>query len=174
MIKKYLNKTSTSVLFIMIIGFIFGIFSTNTIGKLELNVIKNNSSIVKTFINAFTLNYWYLFIIWFLAFIPLGFVIIYFITFFKSCLTGIIFGICLKASAIFGIYQFVGFSILEILILFPTLLYLSSKSINLNFEGKRRMLSNGEDYFNVLIKVTILIIIYAILSCIKMTILEVQ
>ena len=106
MIKKYLNKTSISVLFVMIIGFIFGIFSTNTIGKLELNVIKNNSSIVKTFINAFTLNYWYLFIIWFLAFIPLGFVIIYFITFFKSCLTGIIFGICLKASAIFGIYQF--------------------------------------------------------------------
>ena len=158
----------------MIIGFIFGIFSTNTIGKLDLNIIKNDSNIIKIFINAFTLNYWYLFIIWFLGFIPIGFVITYFITFFKSCLTGITFGICLKASAVFGIYQFIGFSILEILIIFPTLLYLSSKSINQNFEGNRRMLSKGEDYFNVIVKVTILIILYAILSCLKMTILEVQ
>ena len=174
MIKKYLNKTSISVLFIMIIGFIFGIFSTNTIGKLDLNIIKNDSNIIKIFINAFTLNYWYLFTIWFLGFIPIGFVIAYFITFFKSCLTGITFGICLKASAIFGIYQFIGFCILEIIIIFPTLLYLTTKSINLNFEGKRSMFSNTENYFNVLIKVTILIIIYAILSCIKMTILEVK
>ena len=174
MIKKYLNKTAISVLFIIIIGFIFGIFSTNTINKLDINVVKNNSNIIKIFINAFTINYWYLFIIWFLGFIPFGFIFSYFITFFKSCLCGITFGICLKASAIFGIAQFITFSILELFIIFPTLLYLSSKSINLNFEGKRNLILNGEQYFNTLIKVTVLIILYAILSCIKMTILEVK
>ena len=174
LIKKKLSKTTFSVLLFCLLGFIFGIFSTNTLDKLEIDLLKNDSNIIKTFLNAFTINYWYLFIIWFLGLIPLGFIITYFISFFKSCLIGITFGICLKASAIFGFYQFISFSVLELLIIIPTTVYIASKSININIGGKIELMSKGNEYFNVLIKTTILIIIYAILSCLKMTLLEVK
>ena len=157
------TKTVLSIIITIIIGFLIGIFSTNTLPK---TVFEHNSS--------FSLNYWYFFVLWFFGMIPFGFCLSYFITFFKSFMIGVTLGVCLKSSAMFGIMQFITYAILEGIIILPTLIYLANKSIKFSINGRRTFNDTGQKYFNVLVRVTIVIMIYALLTCLKMTFLEVQ
>ena len=74
----------------------------------------------------------------------------------------------------FGIMQFITYAILEGIIILPTLIYLANKSIKFSIDGRRTFNDTGQEYFNVLVRVTIVIMIYALLTCLKMTFLEVQ
>jgi hypothetical protein len=87
---------------------------------------------------------------------------------------GVTLGVCLKSSAMFGIMQFITYAILEGIIILPTLIYLANKSIKFSINGRRTFNDTGQKYFNVLVRVTIVIMIYALLTCLKMTFLEVQ
>lgn len=162
------NKIIILLLFIVISGMFIGIFSTNNIKNVNIKIIKKNLSYLKIFLNAFTLNYWYFFLIWFFGLIPFGFIINCFITFFKSFSLGVTLGICLKASAIFGIKEFLSFCFLELLIIIPLLIfttYQSFKIIN-NQQYKKQ-------YLNQIFITTFIIILFAILTCLKMTFMEV-
>ena len=122
-LKNKLSKTNVIIIFVIIFGFFIGIFSTNTLSKLEISIENNlTKSYFEIFLNAFTTNYWYLFIIWFLGMIPFSFIISLFITFFKSFITGVTLGVFLKNSAVVGIFKFLSFSILEILIIIPLII----------------------------------------------------
>lgn len=172
--KIKINKIVTSILFIIVIGVLIGILSTNKLEKINITISNNNEKYLKIFLNSFSLNFWYLFLIWFIGMIPLGFIFDYLIIFVKSFTIGITLGICLKSSAIFGIKEFITFAILELIIVVPSLIFLGNKSISFSLNGKNNLSINRNDYFNVLIKITIITIIYAILSCLKMTFMEVK
>ena len=169
-----LSKTVLSIIVTIIIGFLIGIFSTNTLPKTIYEINEEKKSYVQIFLNSFSLNYWYFFVLWFFGMIPFGFCLSYFIIFFKSFMIGVTLGVCLKSSAIFGIMQFITYAILEGIIIIPTLIYLANKSIKFSINGRRTFSDTGQKYFNVLVKVTIIIAIYALLTCLKMTFLEVQ
>lgn len=172
-LKNKLSKTNVIIIFVIIFGFFIGIFSTNTLSKLEISIENNlTKSYFEIFLNAFTTNYWYLFIIWFLGLIPFSFIISLFITFFKSFITGVTLGVFLKNSAVVGIFKFLSFSILEILIIIPLIIYLTTKSIAYSLNKFNPITLNNESYFNVLFKTTIFTIIYAILTCIRIALLE--
>lgn len=173
MYKLPFNKITNSIIFVIITGFVIGILSTNKIDEILIQITYEKKSYVKVFLNAFSFNFWYLFIIWFLGMIPIGFIFTYIIVFIKSNFIGIIFGICLKSSAIFGIKEFILYSIFELIIIIPTLIYLSYQSTNNCFRVLTKS-SYNNNYFNILIKTIIIIIIYSILTCLKMTFLEVK
>ena len=125
------TKTVLSIIMTIIIGFLIGIFSTNTLPKTVYEIDEEKKSYVQIFLNSFSLNYWYFFVLWFYA-------------------------------------------ILEGIIILPTLIYLANKSIKFSINGRRTFNDTGQKYFNVLVRVTIVIMIYALLTCFKMTFLEVQ
>lgn len=165
------NFIFITILMTIIFGFLIGMLSTNKLSKEYYSVERLDKSYVQIFINAFTLNYWYFFLLWLLGLMPFGFIIAYFIVFFKSFMTGVTLGICLKSTGVFGIIHFFKYGVLEMIIILPILLYVGYKSIALSFEGKNKM-TNGINYFNVILITTILIIIYALCACIKFNALE--
>jgi len=87
-VKKFFQirptKTVLSIIITIIIGFLIGIFSTNTLPKTVYEIDEEKKSYVQIFLNSFSLNYWYFFVLWFFGMIPFGFCLSYFITFFKS------------------------------------------------------------------------------------------
>lgn len=170
--RKKFSRTTFTIIFTIITGILIGIFSTNTIDKKIYEVHEVTKNYLQLFLNAFSLNYWYFFILWFLGLIPLGFFLSYFITFFKSFMIGVTLGICLKSSAIFGTKIFISYALFELLIIIPLLTYVAKKSIHYSLVGRNSFNENGTKYFKVLVKTTIFIIIYAILVAIRMTILE--
>lgn len=172
-LKKRLSKINILIIFVILFGFFIGIFSTNTLAKLEITIDTDKTkSYFEIFLNAFTTNYWYFFVIWFLGMIPFSFIFSLFITFFKSFITGVTCGVFLKNSAVIGVFKFLSFSILEIFIIIPIIIYLTTKSITYSFNKFNPIALNNESYFNVLFKVTIFTIIYALLTCIKVALLE--
>lgn len=172
--KLKISKVTFSVIVTIFIGMIIGVISTSTLKNLDYQIVNSSKSYVKIFLNAFSLNYWYFFVLWIFGMIPLGFCLSYFVTFFKSFMMGVTLAICLKSSALFGIVEFVGYIFLDGLILIPTLIYLATASINFSLIGKSNYQRNPNQYFGKLLKVTIIIIIYAILTSLKMTFLEVS
>ncbi len=177
MLKKTIKKTNKlifSIILFLTIGIIIGVITTNNLKGIDYEIVKSDKSYLEIFLNSFSLNYWYLFIIWFFGLVPIGFIIDYFIVFFKGYILGITIGVALKSVSVIGIFMFLKFSFLEILIIIPTLIYLANKSIKNSFVGRRILEKSNENYFNVLVKVTIIIIIFAILTCIKFTTLEAQ
>lgn len=171
---KKLSKINISVIVTIFIGIMIGIVSTSTLKDLDYSIVNSEKNYVRVFLNSFSLNYWYFFIIWIFGMIPLGFCVSYFITFFKSFMIGITMAICIKSSALFGIVEFITFLCTDIIIIIPLLIYISSASINFSLMGRRIYQNNPNLYFSKLIKVTIIIIIYAILTSLKMTFLEVN
>ncbi len=166
------NFIFISVLMTVFLGFLIGILATNNLDKENYAIERLDKPYVQIFINAFTLNYWYFFILWLLGLMALGFIFAYFIVFFKSFMTGITFGICLKSMGVFGVVQFAKYGLLELLIILPVLFFTSYKSISLSLEGKNRIGKSG-NYFKVILITTIFIVIYALLVCIKFNTLEV-
>lgn len=165
------NFIFITILMTILFGFLIGMLSTNKLAKEYYSVERLDKSYVQIFINAFTLNYWYFFLLWLLGLMAFGFILSYFIIFFKSFMTGVTFGICLKSTGVFGIVHFLKYGVLEIVIILPILLYVGYKSISLSFEGKNKLMKGG-NYFNVILIATILIVVYALLVCIKLNALE--
>ena len=77
------TKTVLSIIITIIIGFLIGIFSTNTLPKTVYEIDEEKKSYVQIFLNSFSLNYWYFFVLWFFGMIPFGFCLSYFITFLR-------------------------------------------------------------------------------------------
>ena len=161
-----------SIVMVIILGFLVGILSTNRLEKEVYTITKSTRPFVEIFIHTFTLNYWYFFILWVCGVLPLGFIISYFIGFFKSFMIGVTIGICIKSSGLFGIIQYVKFGILEIVILLPILIYASYKSISLSLNGRDQLFQNKENYWNVLVKITLGIILFSLLTCLKFNFME--
>ena len=170
--KIKLSKINLSIIITIISGVLIGVFSTSTLKDINILVSKIDKNYIKVFLNAFSLNYWYFFLIWIFGMIPLGFLITYFITFFRSFILGITLALFLKSSALFGIITFLLFIINDCLVLIPILIYIANASINYSLIGKKSYQTNPNLYFKKLIRITILIILYAILTCLKMTFLE--
>lgn len=172
--KIKISKITLSVIITIILGIIIGVISTSTLSNLNYQVVTSDKSYVQVFFNAFSLNYWYFFVLWIFGMVPLGFCISYFITFFKSFMIGITLGICLKSSALFGIIEFISYIFIDGLIIIPSLIYLSAASIKFSLLNKGDFQRNPNLYFSKLLKITFAIITYAILISIKMTFLEVN
>lgn len=166
------NFIFITILMTIIFGFLIGMLATNKLEKAIYDVERLDKSYLQIFINAFTLNYWYFFLLWILGLVVLGFIFSYFIIFFKSFMTGVTFGICLKSSGVFGIFHFLKYGLLEVLVILPLLCYVGYRSISFSLEGKNKMVK-GQSYFKVIFIATILIVIYSLLVCIKFNALEV-
>ncbi len=160
-----------TILMTIFFGFLVGILATNKLEKEYYEVTRIDKSFVQIFINAFTLNYWYFFLLWVLGLTTLGFLISYFIIFFKSFMTGVTLGICLKSTGVFGIVHFLKYGFLELLLILPILFFVGYHSIALSLAGKDK-LHRGNGYFKIIVITTILLVIYAILTCIKFNSLE--
>lgn len=119
-----MNKHISILITCSLIGLLVGVFLvyTNDIG-LEYCPLENISK-VRQFINLFTINYWYLCLMWVLKINPITRLLNYFILFFKSITIGIIFGILLKSYALYGIGMFLVNWFGQIIIIYPLMFYL--------------------------------------------------
>ena len=119
-----MNKHISILITLSLIGLLVGVFLvyTNDIG-LEYSPLENISK-VRQFINLFTINYWYLCLMWVLKINPITRLLNYFILFFKSITIGIIFGILLKSYALYGIGMFLVNWFGQIIIIYPLMFYL--------------------------------------------------
>ena len=119
-----MNKHISILITLSLIGLLVGVFLvyTNDIG-LEYCPLENISK-VRQFINLFTINYWYLCLMWVLKINPITRLLNYFILFFKSITIGIIFGILLKSYALYGIGMFLVNWFGQIIIIYPLMFYL--------------------------------------------------
>lgn len=171
--KQNKNLLKISILLTIIAGFIIGIISTSQLSKENYQLNYRNIPYLQIFLNSFSLNYWYFFLLWLMGIIPLGFIIAYFIIYFKSFMEGVTFGIIVKSSGLFGVATFVKFGFLELFLIFPLLFYVGYQSLKMSFKGKN-MLNSNNNYFRVIIITTIFIIIYALLVCIKFNFVEVN
>ena len=160
-----------SIILTIIVGFIIGVISTSQLRSENYQLSYQDIPYLQVFLNSFSLNYWYFFLLWLVGIIPLGFIIAYFIIYFKSFMEGVTFGIIVKSSGLFGVASFIKFGFLELFLIFPLLYYVGYQSLKLSFRGKD-MLNSKSDYFKVIIVATIFIVIYALLICIKFNFVE--
>lgn len=148
------------VILIVILGVILGILSTATINKSDIVFEYNDKNKVMIFINNFCFNYFYLFIIWLLGFIKIGFAFTVFITFFKSFIEGVSFAIIIKTYSLYGAFEFFKLKILEIVFIMPVLIFISYQSINKSFNDHN--LDNNQEYIKKLLIMTFIVVVYAI------------
>lgn len=173
LIKKNINpKQLLSILLIIGLGLAFGFFASGQYGKIELSLTHNHDSKVKQFIIVFAQNYWYFFLLWLSALIPLGFIISYIIIFLKGFIFGVTFSLIIKAEALFGVYSFFKLVLWQFLILLPLFIYLSYYVISISFQSftsqkisKSKL--NFNTYLTLLLFVTIGIVFYSVLVAIS-------
>ena len=99
-----------SIILTIIVGFIIGVISTSQLRRENYQLSYQDIPYLQVFLNSFSLNYWYFFLLWLVGIIPLGFIIAYFIIYFKSFMEGVTFGIIVKSSGLFGVATFMVFS----------------------------------------------------------------
>lgn len=152
----------------VVVGFLVGMISTSSFDKTQLgsdfSLIKEDIPRVTIFFNTFCYQYWLFFLIWLLGLISLGFILIYFITFYKSLLYGAILGVILKTNAIIGFFTYLSKYFLEILIILPLLIYISSRSSQRALGIKQINYHKPDNYLNQLFIITLIIIIFAIIK----------
>lgn len=94
----------------------------------------------------------------------MGFIICYFIIFFKGFIRGIAFSLLLKANGLASIGTFINITLPEIIIITPLFWLLAYHALATSFNGGRRYnYGNKEKYLNQLIYITIGIIFYAVI-----------
>lgn len=174
----YLKNKSTNIIKIVILimilsGMLIGIFSSIKLEKQNYQLTYSNKSYLQLFINSFTTNYWYFFIIWLTGLIPFGFVLTSLFAIIKSFLTGVIVCLSFKGNGIFGLLILIRYGFLEFLIILP-LLYFVSYHIFLNTLIGRNYLNKKTSYFNILIIITLFIVLYSLLISIKFNVMEVK
>lgn len=157
----------TSIIVTILIGFVFGFMASGDIKYLTFQVERVTSSRVKLFLNALTINFWYLFISWIVGMISFGLIINYFIAFFRGFIWGVTFTLLMRSEAIFGFFSFFKLIFLQILFLLPAIIYVTYQGvkmslINLGLITKRT--HETSNYFKVIVRVLILVIAYSLLN----------
>ena len=118
-------KKQISILMIYsLIGLLVGIFLVYTSNKRFEYFPFENINKVRQFINLFTINYWYLCLMWILKNNSITSLLNYFILFLKSITIGIILGILLDNYALYGIGVFFVNLFGQIIIIYPLMFYL--------------------------------------------------
>ena len=118
-------KKQISILMIYsLIGLLVGIFLVYTSNKRFEYFPFENINKVRQFINLFTINYWYLCLMWILKNNSITSLLNYFILFLKSITIGIILGILLDNFALYGIGVFFVNLFGQIIIIYPLMFYL--------------------------------------------------
>lgn len=157
-----------SIIIIIVFGVIIGFFASGHYSKIQLQLSINHDVKTKQFITAFTQNYWYFFLLWGSAFIPLGFTLSYLIIFFKGFIFGVTFNLLIKAEALFGVYSFFKLVLWQVIILFPLFLYLSYHVLLISFRtmpGNKSLNHqlNINTYLTLLLIITLGIALYSLL-----------
>ena len=175
LLKKHINPPIFfSILTALALGFIFGIFATGRFQKIDLALSYQVGPKAKQFLLTFTQNYWFFFIIWLAGLIPFGFIIVYFILFFRSFMFGVTFGLILKAEALFGTYSFFKLLLWHFIINLPLLIFLAHRVLIISFttiprNAHNKPKVNPVTYVNTLLLVTVGLVIFSILVALSST-----
>ena len=131
-------------------GFILGILQTLGIKKEEIDfVLDLDKNKIKVFINTFTINYWYIFLLWLFSQLELGKFFAFIIIFLKCTLLGITLSLLIKSQALFGLGTYLFCMFGQFVIILPLMFYI--------------VLNNGKKEKKLIIS-TIVIMIYSILN----------
>ena len=120
----FLKKQISILMIYSLIGLLVGIFLVYTSNKRFEYFPFENINKVRQFINLFTINYWYLCLMWILKNNSITSLLNYFILFLKSITIGIILGILLDNFALYGIGVFFVNLFGQIIIIYPLMFYL--------------------------------------------------
>lgn len=153
-------------------GVLTGFFATAYLEKQNVSVSNSTNSMVKIFINSFTINYWYFFLLWLFGLMSFGFVLSYFTIFIKGFMVGVLMGVLTKNGAIYGVGSFVRYAFGDIIILIPSFIYLSYQSVMFSF--KKDLYGNDKGkYLRILLLTTLAIVFYSILKAATKLLIEV-
>lgn len=155
-----MRKLGNDRLFLIIISiYICGIVSSFLIVTPEIVTISEKNVNIWGIIQTFTLNYWYILLMWIFGLSIAGVIFNIFIVFFRGFLYGnlIVFIIKINTSYLLVI------SLIEIIIFVPMFIILAYRSIMLSLNKHRLGRLELENYNKLLIFMTITIFIYSIL-----------
>jgi len=119
----------------------------------------------KNYMKIFLSNYWYLFVIWLFGFSFLGYIVTSSIVFFRA----LVFGILVKLLIVSNFGLFIILLLLEILIFFPTLIFLAYISLSLSKENFKIYIGgfsntfNLSKYINLMLVITVICALYSLL-----------
>lgn len=161
-----------TLVLIFLVGLVIGFLATAYIDKEEIQLIRSPRNFWQTFVNHFTLNYWYFFLTWMMGLVIFGFILVFFICFLKGFFEGIVLGIFVRSQAFVGIIGFLKMRLWDVILLIPLFLYLCY----LASENAMQKMEFGDkkiSYFNQLVMITIGLVIYCSLKCISKWLVEV-
>ncbi len=122
-----MKKSLLKKLLIILIGLVIGVLMSIGINKDTIFIENTDVNKVKIFINTFTINYWYIFLIWLFSLNEITNVINYLIIILKTTNLGIMLTLLIKSEALMGSFIFL-FNILSFVILmYPLMFYLTKK-----------------------------------------------
>lgn len=152
------NRLFVYLLSLYLVGIIFGIIFVKT-----NDYVFNNQA--KNYMKIFLSNYWYLFVIWLFGFSFLGYIVTSSIVFFRA----LVFGILVKLLIVSNFGLFIILLLLEILIFFPTLIFLAYVSLSLSKENFKIYIGgfsntfNLSKYINLMLVITVICALYSLL-----------
>lgn len=152
------NRLFVYLLSLYLVGIIFGIIFVKT-----NDYVFNNQA--KNYMKIFLSNYWYLFVIWLFGFSFLGYIVTSSIVFFRA----LVFGILIKLLIVSNFGLFIILLLLEILIFFPTLIFLAYISLSLSKENFKIYIGgfsntfNLSKYINLMLVITVICALYSLL-----------
>jgi len=152
------NRLFVYLLSLYLVGIIFGIIFVKT-----NDYVFNNQA--KNYMKIFLSNYWYLFVIWLFGFSFLGYIVTSSIVFFRA----LVFGILVKLLIVSNFGLFIILLLLEILIFFPTLIFLAYISLSLSKENFKIYIGgfsntfNLSKYINLMLVITVICALYSLL-----------
>lgn len=152
------NRLFVYLLSLYLVGIIFGIIFVKT-----NDYVFNNQT--KNYMKIFLSNYWYLFVIWLFGFSFLGYIVTSSIVFFRA----LVFGILVKLLIVSNFGLFIILLLLEILIFFPTLIFLAYISLSLSKENFKIYIGgfsntfNLSKYINLMLVITVICALYSLL-----------
>ena len=153
------KNNNNRLLTIIISVYVAGIFSAFLLVKPTTISLSSGGVSIWGIIQTFSLNYWYVFLIWLFGMSIIGYALNIFIIYFRGFIYGLLIIFLIKIN--FSYLLLV--SLVEIVIFIPVFFVLSYQSIMLSYSrsSNNRITING--YNKLLLVVTIVIFIYSIL-----------
>lgn len=155
------------------VGIIIGIVIGGRFNKINYGIENSEKTFFTVFFNNFTYNFWYFFLIWVIGFIPIGFIFDLLILLIKSIIIGISSTLILKADGITVIFTLIKLYLPELLIIFPSFIYLCYKSII--YSSIDYKFSNSQNnYFNIILILSFCLILASILTALNKEIIIIK
>lgn len=156
---KNSKKIVRSIILVILLGFLLGVLKGINLPEIDYEIERKEMSFFKLMINTFSINYWYLFLIWFIGFFPCGFIILYFMDFYKGFLSGLLLGMIIKANGVFGLFEIIKYVSCNMLFIIFITLYISFFAI---YNSMYSSVKNN--YYSKLIIMTLFLLVCSILS----------